>query len=310
MTYIISIATLILIYAMLSASLSLLVGHTGIFSLAHAAIFGVGAYTAAILSVTYGWNFVPAFIAAIIVSAALSAVMSIPSLRVSGDYFIVASLAMQTILAGIATNWQQVTRGPAGLPGIYRPTLGPIDLSGNAAYLLFVLIISIIAIALCVWLVRSPFGRMLHAVRDDEVVAATLGKPVRQAKVLATIFSGALAGTAGVLYAHYLLYINPSFFILATSILVMTMVIIGGMNSVAGAVVGAVVITLLPEVLRMLALPASSAASLQQIIFGALLILFMFLRPQGLLGGRWSTPKIKLWRNRSRKTEGTDVADT
>lgn len=309
MTYIISIATLILIYAMLAASLSLLVGHTGIFSLAHAALFGTGAYTAAILTVTYGWNFVPAFGAAIIVSAALSAAMSIPSLRVSGDYFIVASLAMQTILGSIATNWQQVTGGPAGLPGLYRPVLGPINLGGNAAYLVFVLLVATTAIALCIWLVRSPFGRMLHAVRDDELVAATLGKPVRRAKILVTIFSGAIAGVAGVLYAHYLLYINPSSFILATSILVMTMVIIGGMNSIIGTVVGAGLIILLPEALRALALPAAVAASLQQIIFGALLILFMFLRPQGLLGGQWSVPGTKILGRRSQKTEETDAID-
>lgn len=308
MTYVISIATLILIYAMLAASLGLLVGHTGIFSLAHAALFGTGAYTAAILTVTYGWNFVPAFVAAIVVSAALSAVMSIPSLRVSGDYFIVASLAMQTVLASVAANWQQVTGGPAGLPGIYRPILGPIDLNGNAAYLVFVLLVATIAIALCAWLVRSPFGRMLHAVRDDELVAATFGKPVRQAKILVTIFSGAIAGIAGILYAQYLLYINPSSFILATSILIMTMVIIGGMNSIVGNVVGASFIILLPEVLRMLALPDSVAASLQQIIFGALLILFMFLRPQGFLGGQW--PTLKAWGRRLRKKEETDVAGT
>lgn len=286
MSYVISISTLIAIYAMLAVSLSLLVGHTGIFSLAHAAIFGVGAYTAAALMVHAELGFVPAAFAAIVVSMVVSAAMALPSLRVVDDYFVVASLAMQFVVGAVLVNWDAVTGGVAGLPGIPRPELGSFELTTDGSFLILVLIVALVTIALCALLVRSPFGRMLHAVRDDQVVAATLGKPIARTKVIVTVFSGAVAGLAGVLYAQYLLYINPASFALETSIVVMTMVVIGGMTSVLGSAFGAAVIILIPEGLALLDLSDEFAASLEQILFGLFLVVFLFIRPQGLLGRR------------------------
>ncbi len=292
-TYFLSIATLIAIYAILSVSLSLLVGHTGIFSMAHAALFGVGAYTYAVLTVQLGWGPGPALVVALLLAALAGAVMAIPSLRVSGDYFLVASFALQVVAGSVFHNWTSVTGGTGGIPGIERPTLGPLDFGENGPFLALAVVIAAAVAGVSLWLVCSPYGRMLHVVRDDEVVAATLGKPVRFAKVSVTVLSGAFAGLAGVLYAQYLLYLSPGTFEVATSVSIITMVVLGGMTSVLGSLIGAAVIVLIPQGLRQLDIASSAAGPLEQVLFGLLLILLMFVRPQGLLGGsrRRPTPK-------------------
>lgn len=294
--YFLSVATLIAIYSILSVSLSLLVGHTGIFSMAHAALFGVGAYTYAVLTVQFGWGPGPALVVALLLAALAGAVMAIPSLRVSGDYFLVASFALQVVAASVFENWTSVTGGTGGIPGIQRPAMGALDFGDNGAFLGLAVVVALLVVAVSLWLVRSPYGRMLHVVRDDEVVAATLGKPVRFAKVSVTVLSGAFAGLAGVLYAQYLLYLSPGTFEVATSVSIITMVVLGGMTSVAGSVIGAAVIVLIPQGLRELDLASSVAGPLEQVFFGLLLILLMFVRPQGLLGG-----------SRRRPTRATDA---
>lgn len=289
--YVLSILTLIGIYAILSVSLSLLVGHTGIFSMAHAALFGVGAYAYAALTVRLGWGPGLALAAAVVLAALAGAVMAIPSLRVSGDYFLVASFALQVVAASVFANWTSVTGGTGGIPGIQRPTIGSLDFGDNGTFLGLVVVVAAVVAAVSLWLVRSPYGRMLHVIRDDEVVAATLGKPVRFAKISVTVLSGTFAGLAGVLYAQYLLYLSPGTFQVATSVSIITMVVLGGMTSVVGAVVGAALIVLIPQGLQQLHIASSVAGPLQQAFFGALLILLMLVRPQGLLGGsRWRRP--------------------
>jgi branched-chain amino acid transport system permease protein len=291
--YFLSVATLIAIYAILSVSLSLLVGHTGIFSMAHAALFGVGAYTYAVLTVQFGWGPGPALLVAVLLAALAGAVMAVPSLRVSGDYFLVASFALQVVAGSVFENWTSVTGGTGGIPGILRPTMGPLDFGDGGAFLGLCVVVALLVTAVSLWLVRSPYGRMLHVVRDDEVVAATLGKPVRFAKVSVTVLSGAFAGLAGVLYAQYLLYLSPGTFEVATSVSIITMVVLGGMTSVLGSVIGAAVIVLIPQGLRELDIASSAAGPLEQVLFGLLLIVLMFVRPQGLLGGRRRPPAAK-----------------
>jgi branched-chain amino acid transport system permease protein len=276
---------LIFIYAMLAVSLSLLLGHTGIFSMAHAALFGIGAYTYAVLTVNYTWGLVPAGLTAVLACALASALIAAPSLRVSGDYFVVASLGMQIVVADVIENWDDVTGGPAGLPGITRPIIAGVDFTSDESFLLLVGIVSCLTVALCAWVVRSPFGRTLHAIRDDELAAAAMGTRTRSAKIRAATFSGAVAGLAGVFYAQYLFFLSPSTFVLATSITIITMMVIGGMYTVVGSALGAAVILALPEILNELEMEASTAAAVQQMVFGAVLMAFMFVRPQGLFGG-------------------------
>lgn len=297
--YILSILISIAIFAILSVSLSLLIGHLGIFSMAHAALFGIGAYTFAFTTVDKGWSAIAATAAAVLLTATAGAVMAVPSLRVAGDYFIVASFALQVVASSIFANWTSVTGGTGGIPGILRPMLGPVDLFFDQTFFYFSLAVMLVVFGLSLWLVRSPYGRMMHAIRDDEVVAATMGKPVRSTKVVVTVLAGAFAGLAGVVYAQYLMYISPGSFEVGTSISIITMVVVGGMTSVVGAVIGAAIIVLIPQLLQQVDLAQSVAGPLEQVLFGLLLVILMFTRPQGLLGDK---PRN---RKRAKDTGGT-----
>jgi branched-chain amino acid transport system permease protein len=284
--YTLSILISIAIFAVLSVSLSLLIGHLGIFSMAHAALFGVGAYTFAYLTVDRGWSALAGTAAAMVLTAAAGGLMAIPSLRVAGDYFIVASFALQVVASSVFTGWTSVTGGTSGVPGLLRPVFGPVDLFTDEPFLVYSLIVLLVVVALALWLVRSPYGRMMHAIRDDELVAATMGKPVRSTKLLVTVLAGAFAGLGGVVYGQYLMYISPGSFEVGTSVSIITMVVVGGMTSIVGAVLGAAVIVLIPQLLQQVDLAQSVAGPLEQVLFGVLLVVLMFTRPQGLVADR------------------------
>lgn len=286
MTYLLqTLLPLIFIYAMLSVSLSMLLGHTGVFSMAHAALFGVGAYTYAVLTVNYGWTLLPAGVAAIVACALVSALIAAPSLRISGDYFVVASLGIQVVVSDVISNWDAVTGGPGGLPGVVRPVIAGIDFGSDESFLALVAVIACLTIAVCARVTLSPFGRTLHAIRDDELAAAAMGKRTRRAKIIVATFAGGVAGFAGILYAQYLFFLSPDTFVLATSITIITMTVIGGMYTVVGSALGAAVIIALPELFKEFNLDPATSAAIQQMLFGALLMAFMFVRPQGLFGG-------------------------
>jgi branched-chain amino acid transport system permease protein len=284
MTLLLSLVTSIAIFGILSVSLGLLTGHLGIFSMAHAALFGIGAYTSAFLTVKMDWGFVSAMIVAMIVTSLAGAIMAVPALRVSGDYFLVASFALQIVATSLFENWTDITGGTAGVPGILRPDFGPLEFYTDGSFLILCLVVLAIITAFTWFLVHSPFGRMLHVIRDDETVAATMGKPIAGTKVIVTMVSGACAGIAGVLYGQYLMYISPASFEVHVSVTIVTMIVIGGMTSVFGTLVGAGIILLIPEALKMVNLPTSVAGPLEQVFFGLLLVILMFFRPQGIFG--------------------------
>lgn len=285
-SYLLSLLMSVAIFAILSVSLSFLIGHLGIFSMAHAALFGVGAYTSAYLTVMHGWSYLPATLAAVVVTGLGGVVMAVPTLRVSGDYFIVASFALQVVASSIFGNWSAVTGGTGGIPGILRPNVAGVDLFEDNAFLTYSAVITVVVAGLSYWLVRSPYGRMMHTIRDDEVVAVTMGKPVRTTKVAVTVLAAAFAGLAGVVYGQYLMYISPGSFDVSTSVSIITMVVVGGMTSIGGAVIGAAIIVAIPQVLDQLNLAQSVAGPLQQILFGVLLIVIMFVRPGGMFADR------------------------
>lgn len=303
MTWLTSILILIGIFGILSVSLGLITGHLGIFSMAHAALFGVGAYTYAYLTVQHQVNWLVAAAAAMALASLAGAIMAIPSLRVSGDYFLVASFALQVVATSVFESWTSVTGGTAGIPGILRPELLGIDFFDDSSFLILVAVCALGITGLTWFIVRSPYGRMMHVIRDDETVAATMGKPIALTKVAMTMLSGAMAGLAGVLYSQYLMYISPMSFEVHTSVTIVTMIVIGGMNSVLGTLVGAGIILLIPEALTFFELPSDVAGPLEQVLFGALLVVLMFLRPQGIFGERTSNMA------RGRKTDSTDEAE-
>jgi len=272
------------IYAILALSLNLLIGYSGIFSLAHAAIYGIGAYASALVALKLGLGFWGGMLIAAAVGALASALVAIPSLRVSGDYYVVASFGLQVVVLAVFMNWTDLTNGHAGLPGIPRPNVLGWVIDQPFEYVFLAAAFAGLTYAVCWRLTRSAFGRVLQAIRDDEIAAQAMGKNVVQVKIVVACISSALGAMAGSLYAHYITYINPSSFALHESIFIASLVILGGSERLAGPIVGTFLLLAIPEMLKFLAIPDTVAAPMRQIIYGALLIIFMLVRPEGILG--------------------------
>lgn len=284
MEYILHILILIGIYVILAESLNLIVGYTGLLSIAHAAFYGVGAYVAAIMALKVGSPFLLNIICAVVISGLLGGLVGIPSLRIKDHYFVIATFAFQIIAFNIFSNWVSFTGGPMGLPGIPQPSIFGWVVSSHIEFLLLVGIFAALAFWLCHRIIRSPFGRVLMAIREDEVFASSVGKNVAVYKVTVFAIGSGMAAIAGALYAHYISFIDPTSFTVMESIFIISIVIIGGAGSLSGPVVGAVVLVMLPEILRFVGLPSSVAANVRQILYGGLLVAFMMWRPQGLVG--------------------------
>jgi branched-chain amino acid transport system permease protein len=275
---------LVALYVMLTTSLDLMVGHTGIVSVMHAAFYGVGAYATALLSSRFNAPFVVTVLACVVVGASLSLIASITSLRLREEYFFLATFGLQLIVFTVLNNWTELTRGPLGISGIKRPVLFGYQVHSTGEMLA---LCGVILAAVCFILSRiasSPFGRVLRAIREDDGFAEAMGKNTLRFKIQAFAVSAAVAALAGGLYAQYVTYIDPSSFNVAESILVLSMVILGGAGSPWGPVAGAAVLVLLPELLRFVGVPSGLAANVRQMFYGCLLVVMIMLRPRGLLG--------------------------
>lgn len=284
MEYLLHILILIGIYSILSISLNLLVGYTGILSIAHAAFYGVGAYVAALMALRLDSPFLLNLILAVAAAGVFGAVVGIPSLRIKDDYFVIATFAFQIITFSILNNLVEFTGGPLGLPGIPQPEIFGFILSTHIEFLILTGLLAVFTYWFASRIVKSPFGRMLKAIREDEIFAEATGKHVVAAKVKIFMVGGALASIAGVIYATYITYIDPTSFTVMESIFIISIVIIGGAANLRGSIVGAIVLVALPELLRFVGLPNSVAANIRQMLYGGLLIIFMLWRPQGFIG--------------------------
>ena len=282
MSYLLHVVTTAGIFGMLALSLDLLVGWAGMMSLASGVFFGVGAYTTALM-VKGGVPPLMAMALGMACATVLSLVVALPAIRVRGIYLLIVTIAVQVIFTIVLQNWRSVTGGDAGVTNV--PPLSVLGTRVHGTSLTVLVWLSCLA-----WwwllhrLVLSPFGQVLQAVRDDEVGAASLGKNVTATKLAAFGLSSAIAAYAGSLYAHYSAYVDPMSFDVGVSIVALLMVMLGGAGTLKGPLLGAVVLTALPEVLKFVPLPAGAAAALRQLSYGALLVLVVFFRPQGLLG--------------------------
>ena len=284
MEYFLHILVITGIYVILTLSLNLVVGYTGLAALGHAAFSCVGAYASSLLALNYGlspWLGLPIGACA---AAVLGAVVGAPSLRLKGDYLALATFGLGVIVYSIAKNWVAVTRGPMGLPGIPGFSIFGAEISAVWSYLILVAVFVTLTYLVMRRIVSSPFGRILRAIRDDEVAALAMGKNVNKHKIIVFVVGAFFAGIAGSLYAHYITFIDPSSFTLMESIAILLMVVFGGMGSLGGSFVGAAILVIFPEMLRFLGMPSSVAAPLRQMIYGLLLIALMLKRPQGVLG--------------------------
>jgi branched-chain amino acid transport system permease protein len=288
MEYLLHILVITGIYIILTLSLNLVVGYTGLAALGHAAFSCVGAYASSLLALNYGVSPWLGLLIGACVAAILGVVIGAPSLRLKGDYLALATFGLGVIVYSVAKNWVAVTRGPMGLPGIPQFSVAGVGLSGVWPYLILVAVFVFVTHFVIRRVVGSPFGRILRGIREDEVAALAMGKNVNKHKIIVFVIGAFFAGIAGSLYAHYITFIDPSSFTVMESITILLMVVFGGMGSLAGSFVGAAVLVIFPELLRFLGMPSSVAAPLRQRIYGLLLVVLMLYRPQGILGKyRW-----------------------
>jgi branched-chain amino acid transport system permease protein len=284
MDYIIHLLIIVSIYSSLSISLNLLVGFTGILSVTHAAFYGIGAYATAILMKTLGYSFLASVGLGMLITLCFALFVGFVLSRVKGDYYALGSFGFNVIVYSILLNWETLTKGPLGIFGIPRPEIAGFTFTSNISFLGLTIIICLLIVALSFYITRSSFGRVLRAIRDDEEVLLPFGLASSRYKL--TIFSIAalMASLCGSLYATYISFIDPSSFTLNESIFILTIIILGGLASIRGSIIGAVVLVLLPEVLRFIGLPNEIAAQMRVVIYGIALVYLMYARPSGIYG--------------------------
>jgi branched-chain amino acid transport system permease protein len=286
MDYVLHLATLIAIYAALTVSLDLLIGHIGLLTFAHAAFYGIGAYTTAILTAYAGWNWFPAMLAAFVMGMIFAAAIGIPTLRLGGDYFILALFGVQLIVVSVIVNWESLTNGSFGIRGVPRPAFFGHRMQSEEEILGFTIVVAGVVFLMCRQLVTSPLRAVMHAIRDDETVALALGVNVVRTRIVIFSLGGGMAGLMGAVYAFYLRFVDVSSFTVNTVILLWAMVFVGGSRSLAGAIVGPIILVLFPEAFRFIDLWGIDLARAQEALYGALLVLLMMFRPQGIVGGK------------------------
>lgn len=295
MNYIYHLFILFEIYLIVAVSMNVILGYLGLLTLAHSAYFAIGAYIYAICSSVLGWNFFAAILAASGGALILSLPLSIASWRFRGDFFVLISLAIQILTFSVLKNWHDtraplgswtnMTNGDFGIVGIKRPELFGYQFSDPTSVTVLYFVFVLAAIFISFKLLHSPWGRLVRAVRDDELAAKGLGKNIRLLKVQVVGLSCAMAGFAGALFAGYNSFVNPQLANLDQATLFLAMIVVGGLGgNLAGPVIGALVLVLLPEALRFVDLPLTLAAQVRLGLYGVLLILLMQFRPQGILG--------------------------
>jgi branched-chain amino acid transport system permease protein len=284
MEYLLHILLIAGIYVILTLSLNLIVGYTGLPALGHAAFSCIGAYTSSLLALNMGLSPWIGLMTGACIAALSAIIIGYPAVRLKGDYLALATFGLGVIVYSIAKNWVSLTRGPMGLPGIPGFSVFGLPLSEIWSYLLLVSVFVILTIFVVNRIVNSPFGRILRSIREDEIASEALGKDTTRHNLLVFIIGAFFAGIAGSLYAHYITFIDPSSFTVMESITILLMVIFGGMGSISGSVAGAVILVIFPELLRFLGMPSAIAAPMRQMIYGLLLVVLMLKRPQGIMG--------------------------
>lgn len=285
MNYIIHILIILQIYIILALSLNLKTGFTGLLSLCQAAFYGTGAYLTTLLMVDKGLNFFTALFLAILINIALNATIATwLAGRLRNLYFTLATIALQIVFFGVVYNWQSLTRGPFGISGIPKPDLAGLAFNTPLQFFFLALFFTGVTIVFFYWFVKTPLCKLLECTRDDEVWLTVLGKRPAYYKFVSIAITVVFATIAGALYATYMSYIDATSFTLDESILVLTILLVGGTGNIIGPVSGALIYVLLPEALRFVNMPDSIATNARMIIYALILILIVRFKPNGLFG--------------------------
>ena len=294
----VTLGTVFCIWAILSVSLNLVVGYTGLLSVGHIGFFGIGAYGMAILTsdtsyellrteeiAQFGWPFFAALpvcvLAAGVVALAVGAVFN----RFRDDIYVLVSFGFAIIAFNVFLSWRGLTRGAYGIGGVARPQIGSWELDGELDYLILCAVFLLIVVGISWFLVSSSFGRVLKAIREDEQVAQVFGYRTTFYKLAIWVISAMMAGLAGGLFGSFTTFVDPNSFILLESMLLVSIVILGGLASIRGSLLGALAFVLLEEGMRFIPfLPSEFVGQIRQVVLGVLLVLLMLFRPQGLAG--------------------------
>jgi branched-chain amino acid transport system permease protein len=280
--YSLQLLTFIGINTLLTLGLNMLMGYAGQISLGHAAFYGIGAYTTGVLTAHFHWSPWLSLPVAILLAGLIAFLVALPMLKLSGYYLGMGTLGFGMIVFILIRTWTQYTGGDSGLVGIPALELGPLSLASGKSTLYLVWGVVVIAFALCERLVDSRVGRALRAIHDSEKAAGAMGIDTSRLKVGVFVLSALLAALAGFLYAHLVSFISPNSFDFLVSIRIVTMVVVGGMASIWGSLLGASLLTILPEWLHVF-------ADYEMVVYGLILMTIMIFLPQGLTRGLLDT---------------------
>ncbi len=284
MNYLFHIIVMLEVYILLAISANQKVGMSGLLSLGQAVFYGTGAYVTAILITKFGYSYWLALLGAILTCIIAALLFSFIAGKVRDLYFSLATLAIQIIFFSVAYNWIPVTNGPYGISGISGLEIFGLKISTPFNFAVFGGLLVLIVILFYKWFLKTPLSRMIQATRDDQIAVLSLGKDPNYYKRTSIIISAVIAGIAGSLYSIYISYIDPTSFTLDESILILSIILIGGTGGIIGPIAGAAIYILLPELLKFMQMPDSVAANTRMILFGLLLVLIVRFKPKGIFG--------------------------
>ncbi len=294
----ITLVTVFAIWSILSVSLNLVLGFTGLLSVGHIGFFGIGAYATAILTSdpayeqlrteaipTFGWPFFAALPVSVLVAGLVAMAVGVAFNRFRDDIYVLVSFGFAIIVFNVFLNWRSLTRGAFGIHEVARPEIGGWVLDGEFEFMLFVLAFLALIMLIAWFIVTSSFGRVLTAIREDEEAIEVFGYRATHYKLAVWVISAMMAGLAGGLFSSWTSFIDPNSFILLESILLVAIVILGGLATIWGSLLGAMAFVLLEEGMRFLPfVPLEFIGQARQAVLGILLVLLMLFRPQGLVG--------------------------
>ncbi|HFQ15781.1 MAG TPA: branched-chain amino acid ABC transporter permease [Rhodobacteraceae bacterium] len=297
--YILQVMIFVGIYIVLTLSLNLLNGYVGLLAIGHAAFYAVGAYASAKLSIDMGLPFLLSFILSGIIAGGFGYLLGRPTLGLSGIYLALATLGFNVIVWLILLNWMSFSNGPLGIMDIPPPNLFGYEISTRTDYYYLALVLVILTLLSMHRLVTSRFGRSLVAIREDELAAEASGINTTRIKVQAFILSAFYAGLAGSFYAHFVKYVSPDSFTHMESFTMLAMLALGGQGNLLGPVVGATVLSVVPELFRFL-------AEYRMFLYGGILVVMMLVRPTGLFGHRLYSFRLTIFDEKEKVYEQGD----
>jgi branched-chain amino acid transport system permease protein len=284
MEYIFHIIIIVSIYGILALAQNLVMGSTGLLTIAGAAFYGIGAYIAAIFATKFGFDIMTILIIAPIIAGIAALLVGTTFARFRDDYFMLATLGFLMIFHTVVRNWEAVTGGSYGIAGISKPHIFNVTLGTPFSFVWLALLILFIATLICYFISRSSFGRVLNAIREDEDALKIFGYKTSTYKLMAFVIGSSLTSLGGVLFASYITFIDANLFTVNESILLWAMIILGGIAKNRGALLGALLLIAIPEALRFIGFPNEFAGLMRQCIYGLLLVILMLYRPKGILG--------------------------